>query len=103
MATFTNATARNHTTLGAVYTCSNANGATVIGLSIANVHTSAVTTSLVLDDGTNDTHLIKDAPIPVGGSLVVGGGDQKIVLKNTEAIKVSASNNVDVIISVLEI
>ena len=103
MATFTNATARNQTTLGAVYTCSNTNGATVIGLSIANVHTAAVTASVVLDDGTNDTHLIQDAPIPVGGSLVVGGGDQKIVVKNTEAIKVSASNNVDVIISVLEI
>lgn len=103
MATFTNATVRNHTSLGAVYTCSNTNGATVIGLSIANVHTAAVTASVVLNDGTNDIHLIKDAPIPVGGSLVVGGGDQKIVVKNTEAIKVSASNTVDVIISVLEI
>ena len=103
MATFTNATARNHTSLSAVYTCSNTNGATVIGLSIANVHTGAITASAVLNDGTNDIHLIKDAPIPVGGSLVVGGGDQKIVVKNTEAIKVSASNTVDVIISVLEI
>jgi len=103
MATFTNATARNQTTASAIYTCSNASGATVIGLSIANVHTGAVTASVVLDDGTYDTHLIKNAPIPVGGALVVGGGDQKIVLKNTEAIHVSASNNVDVIISVLEI
>jgi len=103
MATFTNATARNLTTASAIYTCSNANGATVIGLSIANVHTGAVTASVVLDDGTNETHLIKDGPIPVGGALVVGGGDQKIVVKNTEAINVSASNNVDVIISVLEI
>jgi hypothetical protein len=103
MATFTNATKRNLTTVDTVYTCSNASGATVIGLSIANVHTGAVTASVVLDGGTNETHLIKDGPIPVGGALVVGGGDQKIVLKNTEAINVSASNNVDVIISVLEI
>jgi hypothetical protein len=101
MATFTNARARN-TTSSTTYTCSNAAGATIIGLTVANTHSAAVTASVAVNDG-NDNFLIKDAPISVGSSMVVVGGDQKVVLQNTQSIKVTASNNVDVVVSILEI
>jgi len=47
--------------------------------------------------------LVKDAPIPAGGSLVIVGGDQKMVIEPTNTISVSADNTVDVVLSVLEI
>ena len=58
-----------------------------------------------LNDGSNDTYLIKEAPIPSGGSLVVIGGDQKVVLEPTDSIKVKSdtASSVDVVMSILEI
>jgi hypothetical protein len=49
--------------------------------------------------------LIKDAPIPVGGTLVPVGGDQKVVLLNTDVLKVQSdtANSVDTTLSILEI
>ena len=51
-----------------------------------------------------NTHIIKDAPIPSGSSLVPIGGDQKLVLTTGDAIKVSANtaSSVDVVMSVLQ-
>jgi len=47
----------------------------------------------------------KDAPIPVGSSLVVVGGDQKLVLNNADHVMItsSAASSVDVVTSYLEI
>ena len=49
-------------------------------------------------------HLIKNATIPVGGSLVVIGGNQKVVLEATDEIRVetSASNSGDAFLSYIE-
>ena len=46
-----------------------------------------------------------DAPIPVGGSLVVVGGDQKVVLEPGDAIKVTSdtASSADVVLSHLDI
>jgi hypothetical protein len=43
--------------------------------------------------------------VPVGGSLVIVGGDQKVVLEAADALKVvtSAASSADVVISYLEI
>ena len=71
---------------------------TVIGLSVANTTSAAVTASVTL----NGAYLVKNAPIPVGGSLVAVGGDQKLVVEATDVLSVSASGNVDVITSTLE-
>ena len=61
-----------------VYTCPSSTQTTVIGLSVANIVTSQITVDVKLDKGTgDDVFLIKDAPVPVGSSLVVVGGDQK--------------------------
>ena len=49
-------------------------------------------------------HLVKGAPVPVGGTLVVIGGDQKIVLEAADEIRVSSSSasSLSAIVSVLE-
>jgi len=78
---------------------------TVIGLSCSNITTDAITVDVQHSDGTSDTHLVKGATVPVGGSLVVVGGDQKVVLVSGDSIKVtsSAPTSCDVFMSVLEI
>ena len=78
---------------------------TLIGLTIANTTAAAVDVDVTLNNGTNDTYLVKTAPIPSGGSLIAVGGDQKVVLEPNDMIKVksSASSSVDVIMSLLEI
>jgi hypothetical protein len=47
--------------------------------------------------------LVKQAPVPVGGSLQVIAG-QKIVLSNTDALKVvsSVASSIDVVGAILE-
>ena len=79
--------------------------ATVIGLSLANITGSAITVEVDHFVGSTATRIVKDAPIPVGGSLLIGGGDQKIVLEATHSIRVtsSAASSVDAVMSILEI
>lgn len=86
------------------YTVSSAQ-TTVIGLSVANVIGSSVEVDVALNDGTNNTYLVKSAPILPGATLVVVGGDQKIVLLNNDSIKVKSNvaSSVDVVMSILEI
>lgn len=79
---------------------------TLIGLSVANILTENITVEVTLTDTSESTtvHLIKNAPVPVGSTLIVCGGDQKIVLETTDQIRVKASNGtaVDVVLSMLE-
>jgi hypothetical protein len=79
---------------------------TVIGLSISNITTSAISADVqYANNAGSTTYLIKDAPIAYGGSLVVVGGDQKLVLLEGDSIKVTANTatSADVVMSVLEI
>ena len=81
--------------------------ATVIGLSLANRNT---TTTACVDVQVNTANgpngnitLVQAAPVPIGGSLVAVGGDQKVVLEVNQSIQVRATaGNVDVIMSILE-
>ena len=95
------------TTLTAVgsYTVGASTEVTVIGLDLANTTASQILVDVTLNDGTNDTYLIKQAPIPSGGSLVVVGGDQKVVLETNDSIKVKSdtATSVDAVMSILEI
>ena len=77
----------------------------VVGLSVANTSASAVDVEGTLNDGATDFYLVKNAPVNSGSSLVVVGGDQKIVLESGHSIKVnsSASASVDAIMSIMEI
>ena len=106
--TFKNYTSRNMgTTASAIgsYTVPSATQTTVIGLTLANVLATAITVDVFLNDGSNDTHIVKDAEILPGSSLVVVGGEQKVVLEATHSIKVASSDatSVDAVMSVLEI
>jgi len=87
------------TTETTVYTGPASTQATVIGLSVANTSGTATTASVKR----NAAYIVKNAPIPNGGSLVVIGADQKVVVEAAETISVIADNTVDVCTSVLEI
>ncbi len=87
------------------YAVASSTETTLIGLTISNTTAEAVNVDVTLNNGTNDTYLVKTAPIPSGGSLIAVGGDQKVVLEPNDMIKVksSAASSVDVIMSLLEI
>ena len=78
---------------------------TLIGMTIANRVSSVISVDVQLHDGSNSTYIVKAAPVPVGGSLIVVGGDQKIVLIVGHKIIVTSNtaSSADVIMSFLEI
>jgi len=94
-----------------IITCPADTETTIIGLSIANIVTSQITVDVILDasgrtSGAQDAvYLVKAAPIPVGGSLVVVGGDQKVVLEPGDIITVTSdtATSADVVLSHLDI
>ena len=53
---------------------------TIIGLTISNIISSVISVDVILENSSSRTYIVKAAPIPVGGSLITCGGDQKIVL-----------------------
>ena len=62
----------------------------VVGISLANVHTAAITVSAYITSGGNDLYLVKDAPLPIGSSLQVLDGGAKLVVENTDVLKVQS-------------
>lgn len=77
---------------------------TVIGLSFANVSASPVNISARLNkSGGASVFLIRDAAIPVGSTLVVVGGDQKLVLETGDTVTAhaGAAASVDAVLSYL--
>ena len=105
--TFKNRTLRavgtSATDVGAVVAASTQT--TLIGMTLANITSGVINVTATLNDGTNTTHIVKDAPIPTGGSLILLGGDQKVVLMTGDKIIVTSNtaSSVDVIMSFLEI
>ena len=99
------------TTEATVFTCPSATEVTVIGMSVANIVTSQIKVDVKLDassrtSGAADSvYLVKAAPVPVGGALVVIGGDQKVVMEPGDAIKVTSDTaaSADVVLSHLDI
>ena len=91
------------TTVTTVYTAPVSKDSIILELDIANTTASAVTASAeVLDSSAStDAYIVKDAPIPVGGSLQVVSG-QKIIVEATDLVRITASGACDVICSVLE-
>jgi len=89
-----------------LYTCPANTETTIIGLNIANILSVSITVTVeLLDGGSTITHVVKDAIVPVGSSLVAVGGPQKIVMNATDVLKVygSQANSCDAVLSVLEI
>ena len=90
---------------GGSYTVGYSTQTTVIGLTCSNNTATAITVDVALNDGANDHFMVKTATVPSGGSLVVVGGDQKVVMQTGDSVKVtsSAASSCDVIMSLLEI
>ena len=104
--TFKNSFSKNvGTSPVTVYTAPSSTQTTLIGFSVANVTTSPITCDAYITSSATDYYLIKSGVVPVGGSLVIVGGDQKVVLEAADALKIvtSAATSADVVISYLEI
>ena len=96
-----------------LYTTPSSTTTVVLGMVLANVHTIQVPTSVKLVSDTSGggraatnttTFLLKDAPIPVGGSLEILAGN-KVVLETTDKIQVdcSVADKTSVTMSIMEI
>lgn len=93
------------TSAASIYTCPSATQTTLIGLSVANTTTSPITSDAYITRSAVNYYLVKGATVPVGGSLVIVGGDQKVVLQPSDILYVvnSAASSGDVYCSLLEI
>ncbi len=87
------------------YDCPGSTETTIIGLTIANRVTSAIEVDVRLNDTSAHYYVVKAAPVPVGGALVVVGGDQKLVMMPGDFVEVKSdtASSADVIMSILEI
>jgi len=93
------------TSASTLTTVAAATTSTVVGLSVANTSGSAITVDVYVTRSAINIYLIKGAAIPVGSTFILSGGDQKLVLIASDALKVvsSAATSADVIASVVEI
>ena len=99
------------TGLTTIFSCPSSTETTIIGLSIANIHTAQIKVSVQFagagrsSGAVDNVYLVKLAPIPVGGTLVVVGGDQKVVMEPGDIIKVQSdtASSADVHLSHLDI
>ena len=96
-----------------LYTCPSSTTTIILGMVLANVHTSQVTVSVKLVSTTSGggrtatnttTFLLKDAPLPVGSSLEILSGN-KVVLETTDKIQIdcSVADKASVTMSIMEI
>tara|TARA_R100001460_G_scaffold4904_7_gene13834 strand:+ start:1020 stop:1379 length:360 start_codon:yes stop_codon:yes gene_type:complete len=96
-----------------LYTTPSSTTTVILGLILSNVHTSQVTASVKLVSDTSGggrsatnttTFLLKDAPIPVGGSLEILSGN-KVVLETTDKLQIdcSVADKVSITLSIMEI
>mgnify|MGYP000990287193 FL=1 len=77
---------------------------TIVGISVSNVTTSAINVSVYINDGSNDIHLVKDAPITAGGALQVVDGGAKFVVESGDALRVvsDTASSADVWVSAVD-
>ena len=74
----------------------------MIGCLVANTGTTSINVDVMLNDGSNDRFLVKEAPVTQGSALEVISG--KVVIPSGGAVKVksdNASGNADVVVSLL--
>jgi len=93
------------TSAATVVTVGSSTQTTVIGLACANTTASPVTVSIYITRSAVDYYLVKNATVPVGGSLAAVGGDLKVVMGTGDVLKVvsSAASSIDAVTSVLNI
>ena len=77
-------------TPAAVYTANSYDA--IVGISLSNILATAITVDCYINDGSNNIYLVKDAPIPTGGSLQVLDGGAKFVVQNLDVLSVVSSD-----------
>ena len=110
---------RTHTVMPAsagtfeeLFTVPSSTTIVILGLVLANVHTSQITASVKLDSNHTPSgapsantaaHLVKDVAIPVGASLSVIDG--KVIAETTDILSIdcSVADKVSVTMSYMEI
>ena len=96
-----------------LYTTPGSTTTIILGMVLANVHTSQVTVSVKLVSDTSGggrtatnttTFLLKDAPLPVGSSLEILSGN-KVVLEASDKIQIdcSVADKASITMSIMEI
>jgi hypothetical protein len=77
---------------------------TVVGISVANITSSAINVDVYINDSSNDIYLVKDAPIPAGSALQVLDGGAKFVVQSGDALKVvsDTASSADVWVSAVD-
>ena len=101
---FKNAHKQNVTTITDVYEAPAGKVSIVLEMDVANTTTSLTTVSVQVTDASNSstqTYLVKNAPLPTGGTLQVVSG-QKVILEAGDKIQVTAAGAVDIVAAVLE-
>jgi hypothetical protein len=104
--TFKSNVAANIVTTGnTVYTTPAATQTTLIGLTLCNKSTSAVTATVSLTRSAVNYQIASNVSISSNTTAIIVGGAQKIVLQASDSLTISASANaaVDAVASLLEI
>ena len=76
----------------------------IVSIRCVNKHKTAVTVSVLISSGGTDYFVIKDAPLPTGGSLELIDSGSKIVIQNGDVLKAYAdtASAVDVLTSFVD-
>ncbi len=76
----------------------------IIGIRCENIAGTSVNISVYVKNGSDKYFIIKDAPIPTGGSLELIDGGSKVVLQSGDSVEAyaSAASSVDIITSVVD-
>tara|TARA_Y100000780_G_C13606105_1_gene386573 strand:+ start:313 stop:645 length:333 start_codon:yes stop_codon:yes gene_type:complete len=86
-----------------IYSPTGTDVSIVLELDVANIANTLLQVSVNVTDDSESTsaYLVKNAPVPTGGTLQVVSG-QKIILEAGDKIQVEATGIVDVVAAVLE-
>ena len=76
----------------------------IVSIRCVNKHTTAVNVTVLISSGGTDYFVIKDAPLPLGGSLELIDSGSKIVIQNGDVLKAYAdtASAVDVLTSFVD-
>ena len=76
----------------------------IIGVRCTNTSGTAVNVTVYVENSSTNYFIIKEAPIPTGGSLELIDGGSKVVLMSGDAVKAyaSAASSIDIITSVVD-
>jgi hypothetical protein len=106
----------SNSALEAVYTVPNDTTTVVIGCTLSNTSSAAITADVQVattalsgqSDHDDDVYVVKTAPVPAGGSLEVMAGNKLVLQSDSNSgdvlkAKSSAASALDVVLTIMEI